>query len=121
MHDLVLAPALLQGHVPPASSYRTFWDIMYAGNADIVLNGHLHTYARFAPQDANGHVDTARGVRQFIVGTGGRSLFSLNGTRNVEATAKTFGVLEIRLHETSYNWKFVDIRRDPRLGHRDVH
>jgi acid phosphatase type 7 len=97
-----------KGTSQPASSYAAFWNILYAGNADIVLNGHLHNYARFAPQDASGHVDAARGVRQFIVGTGGRNLFSLDGTRNVEKTTKAFGVLEIRLHLSSYNWKFVN-------------
>ena len=56
-----------------------------------MLNGHLHNYSRFAPQDAGGHVDAARGVRQFIVGTGGRSLFSLDGTHNVEKTTKAYG------------------------------
>jgi calcineurin-like phosphoesterase family protein len=91
-----------------SSSYKAFWDILYAGNADIVLNGHLHNYSRFAPQDAGGHVDATRGVRQFIVGTGGRSLFSLDGTRNVEKTTKAYGVLELRLHPTSYNWSFVN-------------
>ena len=90
-----------------SSSYKAFWDILYAGNADIVLNGHLHNSARFAPQDASGHVDAARGVRQFIVGTGGRSLFSLDGNRNVETTTKAYGVLELRLHATSYHWAFV--------------
>lgn len=91
-----------------ASSYGAFWDILYSGNADVVLNGHLHNYSRFAPQDASGHVDAAHGVRQFIVGTGGRSLFSLDGTRNVEKTTKQYGVLELRLHPTSYNWSFVN-------------
>jgi hypothetical protein len=90
------------------SSYKAFWDILYAGNADVVLNGHLHNYTRFAPQDAGGHVDQARGVREFIVGTGGRSLFSLDGTRNVEKTTKAYGVLELRLHPTSYTWAFVN-------------
>ena len=91
-----------------SSSYRAFWDILYAQHADIVLNGHLHNYARFAPQDAGGHVDQAGGVRQFIVGTGGRSLFSLDGSRNVETTTKQYGILELRLHGTSYHWAFVN-------------
>lgn len=90
------------------SSYKAFWDILYAGNADVVLNGHLHNYTRFAPQDAGGRVDPARGVREFIVGTGGRSLFSLDGTRNVEMTTKAYGVLDLRLHATSYTWSFVN-------------
>jgi hypothetical protein len=91
-----------------SSTYRAFWDILYAEHADIVLNGHLHNYARFAPQDASGHVDQAGGVRQFIVGTGGRSLFSLDGSRNVETTTKQYGILELRLHATSYHWAFVN-------------
>jgi hypothetical protein len=91
-----------------SSSYRAFWDILYAEHADIVLNGHLHNYSRFAPQDASGHVDQAGGVRQFIVGTGGRSLFSLDGSRNVETTTKQYGILELRLHATSYHWAFVN-------------
>jgi hypothetical protein len=61
-----------------------------------VLNGHLHSYARFAPQDADGNVDSQRGVRQFIVGTEGKNLFSLNGTHNVQFTTKAFGILEHR-------------------------
>jgi hypothetical protein len=73
-----------------------------------VLNGHLHNYSRFAPQDAAGHIDATRGVRQFIVGTGGRSLFSLDGTHNVEKTTKAYGLLKLRLHPTSYTWQFVN-------------
>ena len=91
-----------------SSSYKAFWDILYAGNADVVLNGHLHNYSRFAPQDAAGHIDATRGVRQFIVGTGGRSLFSLDGTHNVEKTTKAYGLLKLRLHPTSYTWQFVN-------------
>lgn len=97
-----------KGTSRPSSSYAAFWSIMYAGNADVVLNGHLHNYARFAPQDADGHVDAARGVRQFIVGTGGRSLFSLDGTHNVEKTTKAYGVIKMQLHATSYDWSFVN-------------
>jgi hypothetical protein len=97
-----------KGTSRPSSSYAAFWKLLYAGNADVVLNGHLHNYSRFAPQDASGHVDPARGVRQFIVGTGGRSLFSLDGTHNVETTTKAYGLLEMGLHATSYDWKFVN-------------
>jgi hypothetical protein len=97
-----------KGTSRPSSSYAAFWNILYAGNGDVVLNGHLHNYSRFAPQDAAGHVDATRGVRQFIVGTGGRSLFSLDGTHNVEKTTKAYGLLELRLQPTSYTWQFVN-------------
>ena len=52
-------------------------------------------------------MDSAKGVREFIVGTGGDDLFSLPGTKNVQFTTKKFGVLKLTLHATSYDWKFV--------------
>ncbi len=95
------------GTTGTASSYTYFWQTLYNAGADIVLNGHLHTYARFAPQNASGTVDNSSGIRQFIVGTGGEGLFSLGGSHNVQYTNKTFGVLELTLHPTSYDWKFI--------------
>jgi hypothetical protein len=89
--------------------YRYFWQTLSAAGADIVLNGHIHTYARFAPQDADGHVSTSQGIRQFIVGTGGKSQGSLPGSSNVEFTASGFGVLKLRLHAASYDWRFVAV------------
>ena len=71
--------------------------------------GHIHTYARFAPQDADGHVNPEHGIRQFIVGTGGKSQGSLPGSTNVEFTANGFGVLKLRLHAASYDWRFVAV------------
>jgi acid phosphatase type 7 len=91
------------------SDYRYFWQTLNAAGADIVLNGHIHTYARFAPQDADGHVDAEGGIRQFIVGTGGKSQGSLPGSTNVESNANGFGVLKLRLHAASYDWRFVAV------------
>ena len=50
-----------------------FWDRLYAAGADVVLIGHEHTYERFAPQTPAA-VASPTGIRQFIVGTGGRAL-----------------------------------------------
>ena len=83
------------GTSSPSSSYKTFWQTLYNAGADIVLNGHQHSYARFSPQNASGAVDSAKGVREFIVGTGGDDLFSLPGTKNVQFTTKKFGVLKL--------------------------
>jgi hypothetical protein len=90
-----------------STSYRYFWRTLYAAGADVVLDGHLHTYARFAPQNPAGAVDPAHGIRQFIVGTGGDNLFNLKGSRNVEYGQKSFGILELTLHPASYDWRFV--------------
>jgi hypothetical protein len=95
------------GSAGHSGNYSYFWSTLHSAGADIVLNGHLHTYGRFAEQDANGNVDTAHGIREFIVGTGGEDKGSLNGSTNVEATAKSFGILELTLHPSSYDWKFV--------------
>lgn len=95
------------GTTGTASSYAYFWQALSDAGADIVLNGHLHTYARFAPQNASGAVDNTSGIREFIVGTGGEGLFSLGGSHNVQYTSQSFGVLELTLHPTSYDWKFI--------------
>jgi hypothetical protein len=83
---------------------------LYDANAEIVINGHEHTYERFAPQDVDRHQDPARGLREFIVGTGGIDAFYHFPTvkPNSEARiAETFGVLKFVLSPTSYKWDFV--------------
>jgi len=83
---------------------------LYDANAEIVINGHEHTYERFAPQDVDRHLDPARGLREFIVGTGGIDAFYHFPTvkPNSEARiADTFGVLKFVLSPTSYTWNFI--------------
>jgi hypothetical protein len=90
--------------------YAHFWRTLYAAGADVILNGHIHAYARFAPQDADGRVDAAHGIRQFVVGTGGKSQGSLPGSQNVELTrGGFFGILKLRLLDSSYDWKMVAV------------
>ena len=83
----------------------------YNGGVDIVLNGHEHNYERFAPQNPSGAADPSRGVREFVVGTGGRSLwgFSTVLPTSQARSGNTFGVLKLTLHATSYDWRFVPI------------
>ena len=92
-----------------SSTYKTFWDALYAADADLVLAGHDHIYERFAPQDPNGSKDLARGLREFVVGTGGANHTSLVGTKlNSEVrNTDTFGVLRLTLHPSGYDWRFV--------------
>lgn len=88
------------------------WQTLYDANADVVLSGHDHDYERFAPQDTNGNLDNARGIVQFVVGTGGSNNFSLTyplQPNSVISNGNTFGVLELTLHPTSYTWKFVHV------------
>ena len=89
---------------------KPLWDALYAANADVVIGGHDHHYERFAPQDPSGKPDPHRGIREFVVGTGGknshRKLASPQPNSEVRQ-ADTYGVLKLTLHSTSYDWAFV--------------
>ena len=94
------------------SDLQDFWDPLYAAGADIVLSGHRHNYERFAQQNPDGAADPGRGIRQFVVGTGGSSLssFSSSIAPNSEIrNDKTNGVLKLTLHPDRYDWVFIPI------------
>jgi hypothetical protein len=84
---------------------------LYAAHADLLLVGHEHSYERFAPQDPDGKVDPEHGVREIVVGTGGRSHdplgFAMDNSevRNMD----TFGVLKVTLMPHGYTWEFVPV------------
>lgn len=84
-------------------------DTMYARGVDLLLTGHAHSYERFAPQNAAGARDDAKGIREIVVGSGG-SFYTGFGTvaANSEVRkASVFGVLKLTLHASSYDWSFV--------------
>jgi Carbohydrate binding domain/Fibronectin type III domain len=87
------------------SAYRYFWQTLRTAGADIVLDGHVHTYADFAKQDVSGNVDPG-GIKEFIVGTGGKSLQKLSSPKNVLFWSKSYGVLFLTLHSDGYTWQF---------------
>ena len=86
------------------------WDILDDGGADVVLTSHAHTYERFAAQTSDGTAD-AGGLRQFIVGTGGRDHHDVDTVApNSEVrNSGTFGVLEMTLKPAGYDWRFVPV------------
>jgi hypothetical protein len=82
---------------------------LYNANASVVLNGHEHQYERFAPQTPSGALQTNGGIREFIVGTGGRSLegFGTPAANSEVRNDTTYGDLRLVLHPRSYDWQFV--------------
>jgi hypothetical protein len=87
-----------------------FWQALYESHADVVLTGHQHNYERFAPQSPAGNADPSNGIRQFVVGTGGKDLYSFDSApapNSVVRNSSTFGVLKIILRPTSYEWRFI--------------
>ena len=92
-----------------ASTYAPWWSVLYAAHVDVVLNGHVHTYARFAQLDPNGNNDPANGIREVIVGTGGESLVSAAPSANPAPLVnyRGFGYLRMVLHPTGYDAQFI--------------
>jgi hypothetical protein len=87
------------------------WRALYEAGAELVLNGHESNYERFAPQDPDGRADPERGIRQIVVGVGGRHFHALpNSAANSEVRSdQTFRVLKLTLHPKSYDWEFVPV------------
>ena len=114
-------PRFTSAKIGNTSAVAPFWDALYAEGAEVVLNGHAHVYERFAPQDPSGKADPAKGIREFVVGTGGRSLNSF-GTKKANSEVRlsdnttpnkiTYGVIKLTLHPGdpgSYNWQFMTV------------
>jgi Calcineurin-like phosphoesterase len=105
-------PRWSSGHDGSSTFMQPLWAALSDAGAEILLSGHSHDYERFAPMNRGGILDRARGIRQFVVGTGGAFFTGGLGSRipNSEvAQDTTFGVLKLTLHPTSYDWTFVPI------------
>jgi hypothetical protein len=92
-------------------SVGPFWNALQDHGAEIVVNGHEHNYERFEPQLADA-TPSPTGIREFIAGTGGRSIHRFlrdsQPIANSAARLQTFGILELVLDERSYDWQFVN-------------
>lgn len=104
------SPLFSSGPSGNAGRMRDVWRILYEAGADVVLAGDDHDYERFGLQDPEGAADPLRGIRQFVVGTGGAPLYSFQAIqRNSEVRAKAWGVLKLTLRPGVYDWEFVPI------------
>jgi acid phosphatase type 7 len=93
------------------------YEALYEHGAEIVLTGHSHNYERFEALDPAGNADPAAGIQQFVVGTGGRSLFRNTGPRRATSQAlytDAFGVLELTLEPGGWRSRFVTDAAAPR-------
>src|SRR6266542_4087109 len=101
----------------PSKGYYSYelgaWHVVVVNSncAEVVLAGHNHQYERFAPLAPDGQLDPGRGIRSFVVGTGGASHYAFGRVRpNSEARdATTFGVLRLVLRADGYDWRFVPV------------
>jgi hypothetical protein len=109
-HQALFSSGLLKTHaIHP--ELREFWQDLYAAHAALFLVGHEHSYERFAPQDPEGHSEPERGIREIVIGTGGRSHDPLGfAIPNSEVrNASTYGVLKLTLTPGHYVWQFIPV------------
>jgi acid phosphatase type 7 len=108
---------------------QAFWQLLYEHGADLVLNGHDHLYARYRPLDPSGNYDPRKGIREFVVGSGGETLDTLvtttvtsgTGETNMEdpgghtnfnalnleaGTGNYWGVMGLTLNRNGYAWDY---------------
>jgi hypothetical protein len=112
---------------PEGTTALAFWQLLYEYNADLVLNGHDHLYARYRPLDLSGNSDPKKGLREFIVGTGGETLDAVVASTsatadagakfnaaNLEAsTGNYWGVMALTLDPNGYRWDFESALQGP--------
>ncbi|MGB7189792.1 MAG: metallophosphoesterase [Acidobacteriaceae bacterium] len=113
------------GERHPDERLRPIWNDLYAAGVDVVVNGHVHNYERFAPQDPDAKADPVRGIREFIVGTGGKSHQAFVQVRpNSEVRNNdSYGVLKLVLSPGRYTWQFIPVAGASFTdsGHGDCH
>ncbi|MFC9688197.1 pre-peptidase C-terminal domain-containing protein [Kribbella sp. NPDC056951] len=100
------------GNYSDDSSLKPFFQALYDYHADLVLSGHDHNYIRFAQSKPDGTKDTANGIRQLLVGTGGRALYGSGGSTAAtieKSNYNTFGVAKLTLNSTGYTADFVPV------------
>src|SRR5436190_900506 len=104
-------PRFSSGPHGSSTAVQPLWDDLYAANADVVIVGHDHLYERFAPQTPTGQADAARGIREFVAGTGGAGLyvFATPAPNSQVKNNTTHGVLKLTLYGDRYDWKFVPV------------
>lgn len=98
-----------RGHHSPAKSMRPLVETLSTGGVDVVVAAHNHNYERFAPQTPDYVRDDVRGLRAFVVGTGGADLYDVGriGPNSEVRNDDTHGVIKFTLNPQSYSWQFV--------------
>lgn len=103
-------PRFSRGQHGDNAGVGALWQALYDDGAELILQGHDHNYQRWKLLDPSGGVDTAKGIRSFVVGTGGKNAYTLGTHRNLEASQTgTPGVLKLTLRAGNYDWQFVSV------------
>lgn len=99
-----------RGNYTGYATMKPFFDRLYASRADLALVGHDHNYQRWTPMDGS-QVPKIDGVRELVVGTGGGSMYPVNGTSPMleRKQSSTYGILKLTLTASDWLAEFVPI------------
>jgi 3',5'-cyclic AMP phosphodiesterase CpdA len=101
------------------ASVAPLWQALYDAGVDVVLSGHDHVYERFLRMAPDGQPDPERGIRSFVVGTGGARHYPF--VRAAPGSAfrleRSWGVLRLTLRENRYEWEFLDATNGRSVDH----
>jgi hypothetical protein len=104
-------PRWSSGSHGSSAALSAVYKVLYDNRVTLLFAGHDHDYERFAPLNPSGAVETGRGVREFVVGTGGAPLRGFatirGGSQARNASSK--GVLKLTLGATGYAWEFLPV------------
>jgi hypothetical protein len=102
-----------------------FFKIMHDGAATVLVAGHDHDLEQFDRQDTKGKAATT-GVRSFVVGTGGASLYKISDPkthklkkthpRSQAFSDRARGLLKLVLFADGYAWSFLPVPGEPPAG-----
>ena len=115
-------PRWSNGNYDDEEMVAAMYELLYDHGVELLLSGDSHNYQRFEPLDPDRRVDE-RGVRQFIVGAGGKNLQEAEpGPELAASNAEEFGVLRLELRPDDYSWEFLSTGEDFRDdGRADCH
>jgi hypothetical protein len=84
--------------------------MLYEQGVDVIINAHEHLYERYAPMSPDGQRNDTRGIRQFIVGTGGAGLYTvMRAHAQSEVQLIAHGLLKLTLTAQGYSWEFLQV------------
>ena len=108
---LIHQPRFSSGDHGDDPAIASFWDELYAANAELVVDGHDHDYERFAPQAPDGMANNDRGIVEIVVGTGGADLEAFKEPRpnSLVRVNDAHGVLELTLGTDTWSSRFIDV------------
>jgi acid phosphatase type 7 len=103
-------PVINDGAHGDSRQMRAIWKLLFDRGTDVVIAGHDHNYQRHPAYDGNLQRDAFRGIRSFIVGTGGAEEYEFPGVNaRAEVRGGGWGVLKLTLYADSYDWEFVPV------------